>query len=343
MTQAKANIPANYSRLIARELGLSVKQLPLLLAGTGLRTEQLLREDTTLTPAQQIQIFDNALGLTDDPEFGLKLGQRLTPHTHGAMGFMAYSSPDLMTAMQAIQTFLPTRLSFAKLGIIEHGSKIHYALMFELPLSEAVERFLSESLATMFFAVAEAIVGRPLTEGCTDFSHPAPNYLSVYPRYLPGKIRFSAPQFSLAVPRAIGLEANASANHENYLLAMQQCETMLTDMQGQALNYRTRLKKLMLSHPPGTLSEENAAAELFVSKRTLARKLTDEGSSFRQIREQLLSQQAADYLRQSSLSVEAIAALLNYHDSANFRRAFKRWFGVSPSHFRQQGELPVAE
>jgi AraC-like DNA-binding protein len=36
------------------------------------------------------------------------------------------------------------------------------------------------------------------------------------------------------------------------------------------------------------------------------------------------------------MSVEAIAALLNYHDSANFRRAFKRWFQVSPDQYRQR-------
>jgi AraC-like DNA-binding protein len=40
-------------------------------------------------------------------------------------------------------------------------------------------------------------------------------------------------------------------------------------------------------------------------------------------------------LRDSQLSIEAIAALMNYHDSAKFRRAFKRWFDQSPEQFRQ--------
>ncbi|MFT6331526.1 MAG: AraC-like DNA-binding protein [Bermanella sp.] len=49
----------------------------------------------------------------------------------------------------------------------------------------------------------------------------------------------------------------------------------------------------------------------------------------------MLSQQAVAYLSDSHISVEAIAALLNYHDSANFRRAFKRWFQLSPDQYRQ--------
>jgi len=93
---------------------------------------------------------------------------------------------------------------------------------------------------------------------------------------------------------------------------------------------------MMLSHPPGVLSEEEAAAALFISKRTLARRLQQEGAGFRQIRDEILSQQASAHLRGSRMSVEAIAALLNYHDSANFRRAFKRWFRLTPDQFRQQ-------
>ena len=76
------------------------------------------------------------------------------------------------------------------------------------------------------------------------------------------------------------------------------------------------------------------ANALFVGKRTLARRLAREGSSYRAIREALLSQLAARHLRESDSSVEAVAALLGYYDAANFRRAFRRWYGVAPTAFR---------
>ena len=75
---------------------------------------------------------------------------------------------------------------------------------------------------------------------------------------------------------------------------------------------------------------------MFISQRTLARRLTKEGTCFRKIRDESLSQQAVDYLRDGNMSVDAVAALLNYHDSANFRRAFKRWFQKTPDQYRQQ-------
>jgi AraC-like DNA-binding protein len=99
-------------------------------------------------------------------------------------------------------------------------------------------------------------------------------------------------------------------------------------------SHEYQVQKMMLSNSFGILSEEDAAA-MFISKRTLARRLQTEGTVFRKIRETILSQQVAAYLNDSNISVEAMAALLNYHDSANFRRAFMRWFKLSPDQYRQ--------
>lgn len=37
----------------------------------------------------------------------------------------------------------------------------------------------------------------------------------------------------------------------------------------------------------------------------------------------------------SSLNVEQVGQLLGYTETTNFRRAFKRWLGVSPQSYRQ--------
>lgn len=330
-----ADIPSNYSRLIARELGLTARQLPRLLRGTGLDIEQLLSEDSLLTADQQIRILRNALELSGEPEFGLRLGTRLTPATHGAMGFVANSSPDLFAALQAIHTFLPTRASFIQVQVRQVEDSLECLVNFQVSLDEDVERCLADTVVKAFFEIGEFIVGRPLYDAEVFFAHPAPAYHAVYPDYLPGRIHFGCNYLKFNLPMALCRKPNASANHENYRLALQQCESMLARLQTRELDYSTRIKKMMLSRPPGTLSEDEAAAALFMSKRTLARKLKQENIGFRQIRDEILSRQAAGYLCDSRLSIEAIATLLNYHDIASFRRAFKRWFGQPPNQYRQ--------
>jgi len=331
-----ACIPSNYSRLIARVLELQVKDLPLLLELTQLSIEQFMQEETLLTSLQQIQILHNALRLSNDEAFGLRLGSCLTPPTHGAMGFLANSSPNLLMALKAFQSYTPIRMSFTRLELITNQEWLECYYYIDLDVSADIRRCLSEASAMIFFECAEFIVGRPLEEAVISFSHAEPSYSQRYSDYLPGRFEFSAPQVVVKIPINLCEVPNASANHENYLLALNQCEMILAQLHSNKGTCKYQIQKMMLSHPPGVLSEDEAAATLFVSKRTLARRLKLEGTGFRQIRDEILSQQAIGYLSDSLMSVEAIAALLNYHDSANFRRAFKRWFQLSPDQYRQR-------
>jgi len=333
---ATANIPSNYSRIIGRELGLQVRDIPELLGFTQLSSVQFMQEDTLLTANQIIQILHNSLLLSKHLDFGLRLGRRLTPSTHGAMGFLANSSPNLLIALTAFQAFIPTRISFARLSLHKREDSVTCYIYFDIDLHPAILRTLSETCAVILYECAEFIVGRPVAEASFSFMHDEPSYSNSYSGYLPGPYSFSAPDFMLNIPLAVCEIPNASANHENFVLAMRQCEMMLAQLKSHKHSSTYQIEKMMLSHPLGELSEADAAAALFISKRTLARRLQDEGVSFRQIRDKILSQQAISYLGQGKMSTEAISVLLNYHDSANFRRAFKRWFNMSPNDYRQQ-------
>lgn len=328
-------IPSNYARLIARELDLQARDLAGLLHSTQLSTQQLMEEDTLLTAQQLLRIFENALVLAKHDSFGLRFGRRLTPTTHGAMGFLAHSSPNLLLAIEAFQTYLPTRVYFIRLALHREGDFLRCELHFDLDISPAVHRVLTECVLVILLDTAEFIVGRPVDEASISIAHSAPCYSAEYDQYFPGDVTFSATQTCLKLPISLCYIPNASANAENYVLAQQQCESMLAQLN---TNQRTeyQVQKMMLSQPPGTLTEEEAAAALFISKRTLARRLKKEGTSFRQLRDKILSQLAGDHLRCSQLSVDAIAALLNYTDRANFLRAFKRWFQMTPSEYRRQ-------
>jgi AraC-like DNA-binding protein len=336
----EANIPSSYSRLIGRELELQVRDLSKLLKFTDLSVEQFMQEDTLLTAQQQIQILQNGLQLSHCEYFGLRIGRRLTPATHGAMGFLANSSPNLLMALKAFQIFLPTRMSFVSLELKSDAEWVECFIRFDVELSPAIHCALSETIAVIFMECAAFIIGRPLTEVSFNFTHPKPTYSEIYSQFLSGSSMFSAPELMIRVPMTVCQIPNASANYESYMLAMRECESILANLhlQLESKNQRItyQIQKMMLSHPLGELNEEDAAAILFVSKRTLARQLTKEGSSYKQIRDKILSQQASGYLRNSDLSVDAIAFLLNYYDSANFRRAFKRWFNLTPSQYREQ-------
>jgi AraC-like DNA-binding protein len=78
------------------------------------------------------------------------------------------------------------------------------------------------------------------------------------------------------------------------------------------------------------------AQRLSISESTLQRKLAKEGTKFQQLLDQIRYRLALEYLQTTDLPIAEIAALLDYDNPANFRKAFKRWSSTTPSQIREK-------
>ncbi len=83
----------------------------------------------------------------------------------------------------------------------------------------------------------------------------------------------------------------------------------------------------------GSLSMDNIARLLGMSRQTLYRRLQDEGVTFAKIHDDLRRRMAMDYLAARKVSVGETAYLLGFSEASAFVRAFKRWTGSSPTHW----------
>ncbi|WP_184414995.1 nuclear transport factor 2 family protein [Rhodocyclus tenuis] len=75
---------------------------------------------------------------------------------------------------------------------------------------------------------------------------------------------------------------------------------------------------------------ETVADVLGYSRRTLTRRLGEEGSSFLQIKDCLRRALALQLLATGRWSVEAISARVGFADLTTFHRAFRKWTGTTP-------------
>jgi AraC-like DNA-binding protein len=71
-----------------------------------------------------------------------------------------------------------------------------------------------------------------------------------------------------------------------------------------------------------------------MSPRTLRRKLSEHGTSFRKLVDELRMHVAIKYLRDTKLTAEDIASVMGFSDAANFRHAFRRWTGRAPLEYK---------
>jgi AraC-like DNA-binding protein len=329
-------IPSSYSRIVARELGLMERELPRLLRGTGLSTDILLPGDETrMSGRQQLRILDNGRRMLGVPEFGLRLGRRLDPSAHGPLGYLALSSPDLMTALESLRDFLPSRLSLVSLDVELEEDWLNCVLSIKVQANRDESRILQECFALTIQSFAESILGGELRDARIELAHEQPAYYAVYRDYLHSLVEFARARNVFRLPAGLARIPNASGDPDAYAMAQALCFKLLAQVPASALSTGDRVRRLLLSSTPGSVTEAEVAGAMFVSRRTLARRLEAEGTSYRAIRDKLLSELAARHLRESGLTVEALAALLGYSDTAAFRKAFRRWYGTSPSAFRE--------
>ncbi len=333
-------IPVSYCLAVAREVGVPEQRLDELLGdAVGQQAAAGGRNDMH-TARQLINALHNAVQFADKQAIGLDIGRALSPGTHGYLGFLAMASPDLHSALEAFGKYAPSRVSFVEFPAHVEEDLLVCDLNVHIDNDPVASRCATEACAIVVLQVIQFVLGEPLTTGSVELTYPKPDYADRYREFIQAPLIFSAPANRVTLPLSLAATRNAFADHQNYELALNRCQALLQELNTDSPRFSDRVRSTLLSSPIGRLSEEAAAAQLFISKRTMARRLKREGSSFRALRDDVLGKIALTYLHESHLSVESIAEILNYHDSASFRRAFKRWYGQTPQDYRQSLQQP---
>ena len=91
------------------------------------------------------------------------------------------------------------------------------------------------------------------------------------------------------------------------------------------------LKRLLSGSRPDLVM---VAKELGMSDRTLQRRITDEGSTFRQLLNETRHELTRQYLVDPEVEISEAAFLVGYEDPNSFYRAFRSWEGTTPAEWR---------
>ncbi|WP_441293095.1 SDR family NAD(P)-dependent oxidoreductase [Sorangium sp. KYC3313] len=118
-----------------------------------------------------------------------------------------------------------------------------------------------------------------------------------------------------------GIEAELGDAH----LPLRLCEAIRSESFSPPL-----LAALLEGLPSGLVMMETIARRLGLSKRTLQRRIDDEGTSFQQILKETREALARHYLEETSLPVAEISFLLGFSEPNSFYRGFRAWTGTTP-------------
>jgi AraC-like DNA-binding protein len=78
------------------------------------------------------------------------------------------------------------------------------------------------------------------------------------------------------------------------------------------------------------------AKELGMSERTLQRRITEEGMTFRQLLNDTRKELIREYLSDDSVEITDAAFLVGFENTNSFYRAFRSWEGKTPAEWRTE-------
>lgn len=92
---------------------------------------------------------------------------------------------------------------------------------------------------------------------------------------------------------------------------------------------------LLALDPAGWPDAEALARQLCLSASTLRRRLADEGQTYQGLKDSVRRQLAIAWLADCEVGLATIAERLGFADSSSFYKAFRKWFGCNPGHYRE--------
>lgn len=306
------------------------------LAGTGLDAAALHDAATRVSVRQLLQAHARAQRLAVDPALALRCGLRTRITHFGMYGYALLASP---SARAAIDFALRYRaLTSPLIGLrfaVDRGEAV-WSFDDRLGLGEdaALLRFVFELQLGTLLALHRDLLGAALVPARARVRWPAPAHAAAYRELLGCPVDFAAGADELRFDAARLDQPLAFANPITAAVVQQTCDRLLAELH-DAAGLAGRVAALLLQAPGRFADIEAVAAQLQLGARTLRRRLQLEGTSYQQVLDGVRRQLAIDYLRDTAMSTEDIAAQLGFSDAANFRHAFKRWTGRATSAYRQ--------
>ncbi|MGH7899038.1 MAG: AraC family transcriptional regulator [Candidatus Binatia bacterium] len=330
----KPSVPMAYGLLtiqLAAERGVARERL---LGRLDIPPDLFENPEARLSMDQYSRLIDRSLRLTTDSALGYEFGLRSNVTAHGLIGLGLVSQTTVRQAIEFGIRFVRLRTPiYAVRFFVDDGWGV-------IDVQEAIpfgrlRRYAFDMLLVTWARMAQVLAGE-----ATDielelwFDYPEPDYFPRYRDRLP-RARFAMGANQLRFPVAYLDLPLGTANPVTARLVTDSCNREL-EMLSYGEDLLTRVRSVLIADGGEYPDLEAVAARLFVSARTLKRRLLKSGFTFRRLLDEARRRDSVRLLTDPTLTVQTISDQIGYSDPANFTRAFRKWTGMSPGTYRER-------
>ncbi|MEU4519452.1 AraC family transcriptional regulator [Amycolatopsis sp. NPDC024027] len=313
----------------AAERGVPAEKL---LAATTLTPELLADPAVQVDARQELAVVRVLAGLDGSDATALELGRRYRVTTFGIFGFACISSPTLRDAMLFALRYFDLSFAFCIPHVVLGADRLTLELDDSRVPADVARFLVLRDLAAIFAVMRDLLPEIALDELTFRHGTSTPEgYLAAF-GVLP---RFGADGCRATLDPALLGRPLPQANDQTVALCAAQCEALVARRrQRSGISQQVRERLVRLGGVDAGMDE--IARQLTLSTRTLRRRLTEAGTSYRTLVDEVRQTLAEELLDTGVLSVEDVAYRLGYAEASSFIHAFKRWTGMTPAAFARR-------
>ena len=308
-----------------------------LISLSGIDVQALLLEDARVPSANYNAVMDRVVDATGDEQFGLHLGEYMNLSASGIIGQISKTSSTVLEALHYCCEFSNLGCRALPLELEEQDDRYVLSLTPERSWSRESKQAVQQTIDGMVVFTIREFHTLTLNKHypiAVYLSRATPADAAEYERVMKCPVRFGQRTNEVHFSKAHVLQPVITSDHDLLRVLVEHAERKVQQISDKPDLYNDLRKVIVNMSEPQFPGIDEVARNMNTSVRTLQRRLSASGNTYKELVEELRQDMAYSYLQKPELTVSEVAYLLDYADASAFIRSFKRWTGQTPVQYR---------
>jgi AraC-like DNA-binding protein len=301
----------------------------------GINTDVLTNPNVQVPLDKHCRLMELAAQYHRDDFLGLRIGSQVEPRDMGPLGYTILNSPTVLDALKSFVRYLRVYARGCEMALDVNHDVAEFIYTYSITEPCALERRQeAECTIAMVKHTLELLTSKKFELDAVGFEHPAPQNTSRHQSLFDAPIYFSQNVNSIRFKADLLDREIVNADARLFEVLESHLEKVLESFVEEEDLVARVGSAVARSLSSGVPNIGDIAASLFMTKRTLQRRLAEEGVLYNEFADEIRRKLAVRYIENTNMPLTEVAFLLGYSHISAFSRAFRRWTGRSPNSFR---------
>lgn len=297
----------------------------------GIKREDLENNLLPISLQTQGRIFQAAEELTGCGHLGLLIGKKAQFSNIGPLRFLVLNAASMRDAMQSLFNYGSMWYRGQKLDLQEDQGYARICMRIDGDIP-GKEQYQTAYLVAMV-SIIELILGKSWRPSLVRISYPKPKCAHLYDKAFGCPVWFGQSQHEILFPEEQLDQKREGHDHQLDQFLRHHLSELQSHDHADMIGQICKIIEDLLPHR--SCNVERVAEYFSIHRFTLYRYLNKHQTNFESLLETTRKKIAVKLLKNKKLMIIEVANQVGYDDQANFTRAFKRWYGITPGRWRR--------